>query len=87
MKPRAASLNLRAVTYTRTALKALRKMPVDVAEGIIGKVEQYAADPASQANNTKALKGRKGVTLAAVSLNQFIKGNAQGISQLLDRFD
>lgn len=47
----------------RAALKALRKMPVDVAERIIGKIEQYAADPASQANNVTALKGREGIRL------------------------
>ena len=51
------------VTYTRAALKALRKMPADVAERIIGKIEQYAADPTSQANNVTALKGREGIRL------------------------
>lgn len=54
---------MKPVTYTRAALKALRKMPVDVAERIIGKIEQYAADPASQANNVTALKGREGIRL------------------------
>ncbi len=29
----------------------------------MGKVDQYAADPASQANNVKALQGREGVRL------------------------
>ncbi len=51
------------VTYTRAALKALRKMPVDAAERIIGKIEQYAAEPASQANYVTALKGREGIRL------------------------
>ncbi|PEQ10596.1 hypothetical protein B2G71_21710 [Novosphingobium sp. PC22D] len=54
---------MKPVTYTRAALKALRKMHVDVAERIIGKIEQYAADPASQANNVRALKGREGIRL------------------------
>jgi mRNA interferase RelE/StbE len=54
---------MRPVTYTRAALKALRKMPGDVAERITGKIEQYAADPASQANNVRALKGREGIRL------------------------
>ena len=54
---------MKPVTYTRAALKVLRKMPADVAERIIGKIEQYAADPASQANNVTALKGREGVRL------------------------
>ena len=54
---------MKPVTYTRAALKVLRKMPADVAGRIIGKIEQYAADPASQANNVTALKGREGVRL------------------------
>ena len=54
---------MKPVTYTRAALKALRKMPVDVAKRIIGKIEQYATDPASQANNVTVLKGRDGIRL------------------------
>lgn len=38
-------------------------MPVEVAERITLKIEQYAADPASQANNVRALKGREGIRL------------------------
>lgn len=51
------------VSYSRSALKTLRKMPRDTAERIMGKVDQYAADPASQANNVKALQGREGIRL------------------------
>ena len=29
----------------------------------MAKVDQYAADPASQANNVKALQGREGIRL------------------------
>ncbi len=54
---------MKPVTYTRAALKALRKMPVDAAERLIGKIEQYAADPAAQANNVTVLKGRAGIRL------------------------
>lgn len=54
---------MKPVTYTRAALKSLRKMPADVAERIIGKIEQYAADPASQTKNVTALKGREGIRL------------------------
>ena len=32
-------------------------MPKNLAKRITGKVEQYAVDPASQANNVKALTG------------------------------
>lgn len=54
---------MKSITYSRAALKALRRMPADVAEWIMKKVEQYAADPASQVNNVTALKGREGVRL------------------------
>lgn len=54
---------MKPVSYSRSALKTLRKMPRDTAERIMGKVDQYAADPASQANNVKALQGREGVRL------------------------
>lgn len=38
-------------------------MPADMAQRIIAKIEQYAEEPESQANNVKALKGRKGIRL------------------------
>lgn len=47
----------REVTYTKSAAKSLLRMPVNTANLIRGKVLQYAADPASLANNVKALKG------------------------------
>jgi len=54
---------MRAIRYTRQALKALRRMPADTAQRIIAKIEQYAAEPKSQANNVMALKGREGIRL------------------------
>ena len=54
---------MKPVSYSRSALKTLRKMPRDTAERIMGKVDQYAADPASQANNVTALQGREGIRL------------------------
>lgn len=38
-------------------------MPVNTARRILDKIEAYAVNPASQANNVKALKGRDGVRL------------------------
>ncbi|WP_406871231.1 type II toxin-antitoxin system RelE/ParE family toxin (plasmid) [Thioclava sp. 'Guangxiensis'] len=38
-------------------------MPKNTAERIFGKINDYAEDPASQANNVKSLKGRKGIRL------------------------
>jgi mRNA interferase RelE/StbE len=54
---------MKAISYTRQALKALRRMPADTAQRIVAKIEQYAEQPESQANNVKALKGREGIRL------------------------
>ncbi|MBN9317906.1 MAG: type II toxin-antitoxin system RelE/ParE family toxin [Devosia sp.] len=54
---------MKQIAYTRDALKALRKMPANTAERIKAKIEAYATDPASQANNVKALQGRSGIRL------------------------
>lgn len=54
---------MKPITYTRAAIKALRRMPANVSQRIVAKVEEYAADPASQANNVKALKGRDAIRL------------------------
>jgi mRNA interferase RelE/StbE len=54
---------MRAISYTRQALKALRRMPADTAQRIIAKIEQYAQEPETQANNVTALKGREGLRL------------------------
>lgn len=54
---------MKPVTYSRSAIKTLRRMPRDTAKRIMAKVDQYATDPASQANNVKALQGREGIRL------------------------
>lgn len=54
---------MKRVAYRPAALKALRKMPRTTAQRITGKIEAYAADPAAQANNVKALQGRDGIRL------------------------
>ena len=38
-------------------------MPADTAQRIIAKIEQYAEEPETQANNVTALKGREGIRL------------------------
>ena len=55
--------DMKTITYTRSALKVLRRMPANSAALIRSKVEQYAADPASLSNNVKALTGRDGIRL------------------------
>ncbi len=52
---------MKAISYSRDAIKTLTRMPANVAALIRSKVEQYAADPSSLANNIKALKGEAGV--------------------------
>ncbi len=54
---------MKQIAYTKSARKTLAKMPRNVADLIMAKIEAYAADPASQANNVKALKGRVGIRL------------------------
>ena len=54
---------MREIVWTRAALRTLRRLPANTARRIVEKVEAYAAEPASQANNVKALKGREGIRL------------------------
>lgn len=54
---------MKQISYTRAAIRALRRMPSNTAALIRSKIEAYAHDPASQTNNVKSLKGREGVRL------------------------
>ena len=56
-------LAMMEITYRPAARKALRKMPANTALRIMGKIEEYAADPVSQANNVKALRGPSAIRL------------------------
>lgn len=49
---------MKAVAYSPLALKTLSRIPINEARRIRGKIEQYAADPKSLANNVIVLKGR-----------------------------
>jgi mRNA interferase RelE/StbE len=48
---------VKSVVYSKSTLKVLSRMPKNLSKRIVGKVEQYATDPQSQANNVKALVG------------------------------
>lgn len=48
------------MTYSRDAAKTLARMPANTARLIRGKIDQYAEDPESLANNVKALQGLGG---------------------------
>lgn len=54
---------MKPISYTRGAIRALRRMPSNTATLIQSKVETFAHHPVSQANNVKTLKGRDGVRL------------------------
>lgn len=51
---------MRRVEYSRDAVKALRRMDNSTSRRICNKVEQYAQDPASLANNVVTMKGGDG---------------------------
>ena len=52
---------MKEIAYSKTAQKALMRMPRNWAIRIRDKVNAYASDPASQANNVKALRGTDGM--------------------------
>lgn len=54
---------MKQISYTKAAIRTLRRMPVNTARLIRSKIEAYAADPASQVNNVRSLKGREGIRL------------------------
>ena len=51
------------VVYAKSAIKALRKMPRNVAEIIQGKIAALAIDPYAPNNNATKLQGRDGYRL------------------------
>jgi len=51
---------MKHITYSREAVKILGRMPRNTSLLIRSKIEQYAVDPSSLANNVKALKGEEG---------------------------
>ncbi len=54
---------MKEINYSTAAIKTLRRIPANTAKRIREKIRAYAEDPASQANNVTALKGRRGVRL------------------------
>lgn len=51
---------MKSVTYSSDAIRTLKRMPRPLSKRVQDKVRQYAAEPATLANNVKALKGRPG---------------------------
>ena len=56
-------LAMKAITYTRAAIRSLKRMPANESARVVAKIELYAQDPAALANNVKALKGCDGIRL------------------------
>ena len=54
---------MKQIIFQSLATKALRKMPANTASRIVAKIEAYAADPSSQQNHIKALKGTDTIRL------------------------
>ena len=54
---------MKQISYTKAAIRALRRMPANTALLIRSKIEAYATAPASQGNNVRSLKGRAGIRL------------------------
>jgi mRNA interferase RelE/StbE len=48
---------MKRIAYSKSALRTLRHIPADQSRRIRSKIEQYAADPASLANNVRVLTG------------------------------
>lgn len=51
---------MKKISYSKDALKTLGRMPANVARLIRSKIEQYAQEPESLANNLKPMKGMEG---------------------------
>lgn len=54
------TFGMRKIAYSKDAAKALKRIPANEAKRIRGKIEQYAADPESLANNVITMKGKPG---------------------------
>jgi mRNA interferase RelE/StbE len=54
---------MKQISYTKAAIKVLRRMPANTAKLIRTKIEAYAQDPSAHANNVKPLKCREGIRL------------------------
>jgi mRNA interferase RelE/StbE len=54
---------MKAITYTRAAIRSLKRMPANESSRVVAKIELYAQEPDALTNNVKALKGRDGIRL------------------------
>ncbi|MFB4386414.1 type II toxin-antitoxin system RelE/ParE family toxin [Agrobacterium sp. LR_9] len=54
---------MKRIAYSKSSLKVLRRLPTNEATRITAKIEQYASDPKSLANNVKTLTGSQFIRL------------------------
>lgn len=47
---------MKKIAYSKQAIRTLKRIPKNESERIRSKIRQYAADPASMANNVKELQ-------------------------------
>ncbi len=52
---------MKEIAYSRTALKALTRMPRNTAQRIRDQIRAFADNPSSRANNVTRLKGDDGL--------------------------
>ena len=52
---------MKDITFSRSALRTLTRVPRNHAQRIRDKIATYADDPASQANNVRRLRGSGGL--------------------------
>lgn len=52
---------MKQIAFSKSALKVLLRLPANTAALIRSKIDQYAEDPRTLANNVTALKGEAGV--------------------------
>jgi mRNA interferase RelE/StbE len=74
---------VKKIAYSGDALKSLRRLPSNDAQRIRNKIEQYAEDPTSQANNTKKLRGRDGLRLRVGDWRVIFDEDEDGIRVLV----
>ena len=54
---------MKPVSFSKDAFRTLQRMPKPAARRIREKVQAYAEDPSSRANNVKSLKGQDAIRL------------------------
>jgi mRNA interferase RelE/StbE len=51
---------MKMITYSKDAIRTLRRLPRNISALIVSKIELFASDPSALSNNLKPLSGRPG---------------------------